>query len=232
MPPKARLLTGKIVVFTGALSMPRATAKAMAERSGGTVVSTVTAACNVIVAGPGAGSKLAKAQGKGVEVWDEAEFLRRMTVEEHAERLGENKGRVIEETGKEKFQFSLAWDALVDLDLHLKTPQGEVSYMRREVAGATLDVDRMPQMEDSQQKQWRVMPVENIVCDRAHPGQYECTVELFGRGAMGFAPPGTKVPAVPYTVHCRVASSRGRSPRSRRRRWSASSPSPRTARPR
>ena len=106
MPPKAqKLLTGKTVVFTETLSMPRNVAALMAQRSGATVVLTVTGACNVIVAAPGAGSKLDKAASKGVEVWTEAEFL-------HDERLASNNARVIEDTGNSKFQFSLSWDAV------------------------------------------------------------------------------------------------------------------------
>ena len=197
MPPKAqKLLTGKTVVFTGTLSMPRNVAALMAQRSGATVVSTVTGACNVIVAGPGAGSKLDKAASKGVEVWTEAEFLRKMTVEEHDERLASNNARVIEDTGNSKFQFSLSWDAFVDLDIHLVTPKGICSYQNRNIAGAELDVDRMPNMNS---KAWDTLPVENIVCDKAFPGKYTCKVVFFS----AWAAPQTDVP---FTVRSRVGT--------------------------
>ena len=79
----------------------------------------------------------------------------------------------IEDTGNSKFQFSLSWDAVVDLDIHLVTPQGICSYQNRNIAGAELDVDRMPKMNS---KSWDTLPVENIVCDNAFPGTYICKV--------------------------------------------------------
>ena len=53
MPPSltSDLLSGKIIAFTGMLSIPRKQAMMMAEQSGATVVSSVTIDCNVIVAG-------------------------------------------------------------------------------------------------------------------------------------------------------------------------------------
>ena len=193
-----KLLQGKIVVFTGKLSMTRAEAKAMAERSGATVVSTVTNACNVIVTGSKTGSKLQKALAKGIAIWDEAEFIRRMTVEEHHERLSSNKGRIIKKTGKTQFQFSLAWDAYVDLDLHCHTPSGEVYFGNRKLSGVELDVDRMAgdSGANDRKKTWIVAPVENIVCNRAKPGSYKVTVVFFNNyGKRG---------KVPFTVHYRL----------------------------
>src|SRR4051812_44931538 len=197
MPPK--LLNGKTVVFTGKLTMTRAEAKAMAERSGATVVSTVTNACNVIVTGSRTGGKLDKALAKGIEIWDESDFIRRMTVEEHQERLTSNKGRIIKKTGKTQFQFSLAWDAHVDLDLHCDTPNGEVYFGNRKLAGVTLDVDRMPGDDrwSHTKKTWNVNPVENIVCNRAKPGAYKVTVVLYS-SHYGWRK------AVPFTVHYRL----------------------------
>lgn len=196
MAPK--LLQGKIVVFTGKLTMTRAEAKAMAERSGATVVGTVTSACNVIVTGSRTGTKLNKALAKGIEIWDESEFIRRMTVEEHHERLTSNKGRIIKKTGKTQFQFSLAWDAYCDLDLHCYTPKGEVYFGNRKLAGVTLDVDRMPfdAQSNDRKKTWKVSPVENIVCNRAQAGSYKITVVLWDpNGVRG---------GVPFTVHYRL----------------------------
>lgn len=197
MAPK--LLQGKTVVFTGALTMTRKEAKAMAERSGAIVVSTVTKACNVIVTGSRTGSKLDKALAKGIEIWDETDFIRRMTVEEHQGRLSVNKGRIIKKTGKTQFQFSLAWDAHADLDLHCKTPKGEVYFGNRKLSGVTLDVDRMPGDDrwDYKKKKWKVDPVENIVCNRANPGSYKVTVVLYSNHYM-------KKKAVPFTVHYRL----------------------------
>ncbi|WP_245399607.1 NAD-dependent DNA ligase LigA [Atopomonas sediminilitoris] len=72
-------LAGQTWVLTGTLEiMSREQAKAKLEDLGAKVAGSVSAKTHCVVAGPGAGSKLTKAQQLGVAVLDEAAFMQRL----------------------------------------------------------------------------------------------------------------------------------------------------------
>ncbi len=72
-------LAGQTVVFTGGLeSMSRPEAQKKAEAAGARIATGISKKVTLVVAGPGAGSKLDEAKKLGLEVIDEAAFLKRI----------------------------------------------------------------------------------------------------------------------------------------------------------
>ena len=86
--PTGDLFAGQTVVFTGKLEgFTRESAEALVVNLGGKTAGSVSKATSMVVAGPGAGSKLAKAEQLGVAVRTEAEFLA-LLPEEDRMKLG------------------------------------------------------------------------------------------------------------------------------------------------
>ena len=70
---------GQSFCITGSLSRPRKEIALAIKNAGGKVVGSVSGSLNVLVAGEKAGSKLAKAQSLGVEVWSENDLFTKIS---------------------------------------------------------------------------------------------------------------------------------------------------------
>lgn len=69
-------LSGRVICVTGTLDLGgRADVEAKLRLYGGKVVSSVTSACNLLIAGKNPHSKLQVAQKRGIEIWDEAALM-------------------------------------------------------------------------------------------------------------------------------------------------------------
>ena len=76
---KEGVFSGRTVVLTGSLSSyKRSAAAAEIIERGGKVADNVSASVNLVIVGADAGSKLAKAQKLGIEIWDEDRFIKEL----------------------------------------------------------------------------------------------------------------------------------------------------------
>ena len=74
-PAAEGIFAGKTFLFTGTLGLPRAKAKQIVRKGGGTVATAIRHGVDYLVAGENPGSKLAKAREKGIPILSEEEFL-------------------------------------------------------------------------------------------------------------------------------------------------------------
>ncbi len=75
--------SGKTVVLTGTLEMPRESAKNLLKSAGAKVTGSISKNTDFLIAGEKSGSKLAKAEQLGVAILDEATFLARIENEKN-----------------------------------------------------------------------------------------------------------------------------------------------------
>ena len=75
------VLAGFNVCLTGTLSsISRQRAKEVIENEGGHFNSEITSSTNIVVVGANPGSKYQKARERGMEIWDEEKFLRKLSL--------------------------------------------------------------------------------------------------------------------------------------------------------
>ena len=106
-------LTGKTIVFTGKLeTMTRDEAAAQAKGLGAKVGSAITKETDILVAGPGAGSKLKDAKKHGVQVIDEAAWVKMRASSKEKDTSEQKNGGAAKSAGKRQASedFSAAFE--------------------------------------------------------------------------------------------------------------------------
>merc|ERR1712176_1557286 len=140
------------------------------------------------------------AQAPGAEPWlivlTDSVDIDDSTFEDGKNRMDPELKRRLQKAGARvgEVTFSLMWHTTDDLDIHVKTPNGEhISFANKKSScGGWLDVD-MNVHHDTHE------PVENVFWDKCPAGNYSIEIENYS-----FAPQNTKRKPIPYTLTLRT----------------------------
>ena len=106
-PASGGLLDGMTFCLTGTLQLPRKEVQQLIKSAGGKVVGSVSSQLSVLLAGEKAGSKLAKAESLGIQVWSELQLEQALTTTSKSGSLEEELHEPVKPKKNESKQPSL-----------------------------------------------------------------------------------------------------------------------------